>query len=129
MHGSDNVASEGRDLLMLFLLSDVGEDDAPTRIRVGSHLDVPPILEPASDRGLTFMEIAERAVPATGHGPVALATGRAGDVYLCHPFPVHAAQPHRGTEPKFMAQPPLLPVGPLRDDSPVAAAIRRGLAG
>lgn len=123
-----NVASRGRALLMLFLFSDVGEDDAPTRIRAGSHLDVPPILEPAGDAGLTFVELAERAVPATEHRPVALATGRAGDVYLCHPFLVHAAQPHRGTEPKFMAQPPLLPAGPLREDSPVAAAIRRGLA-
>jgi len=37
-----NLRSRGRALLMLFLFSDVGEDDAPTRIRVGSHLDVPP---------------------------------------------------------------------------------------
>jgi hypothetical protein len=35
-----NVASRGRALLMLFLFSDVGEKDAPTRIRVGSHLDM-----------------------------------------------------------------------------------------
>jgi hypothetical protein len=27
---------------------------------------------------------------------------------LCHPFIAHAAQAHRGTTPKFMAQPPLL---------------------
>ncbi|QFG25902.1 phytanoyl-CoA dioxygenase family protein [Actinomadura sp. WMMB 499] len=124
-----NVASKGRALLMLFLFSDVGEDDAPTRIRVGSHLDVPPILAPAGEGGVAFMDLAGRAVPATEHRPLALATGRAGDVYLCHPFLVHAAQPHRGTEPKFMAQPPLLPAGPVREDSPVAAAIRRGLAG
>ena len=37
----------------------------------------------------------------------ALATGKAGTVYLCHPFIVHAAQDHHGTSPKFMAQPPL----------------------
>jgi len=35
-----NVASRGRALLMLFLFSDIGEDDAPTRIRIGSHLDI-----------------------------------------------------------------------------------------
>jgi hypothetical protein len=29
------------------LFSDVGEDDAPTRIRVGSHLDVPAALAAA----------------------------------------------------------------------------------
>ncbi|QKG26615.1 phytanoyl-CoA dioxygenase family protein [Actinomadura verrucosospora] len=122
-----NLASKGRTLLMLFLFSDVGEDDAPTRIRVGSHLDVPPILEPAGDEGVAFMDIPGKAVPASEHRPVALATGRAGDVYLCHPFLVHAAQPHHGTEVKFMAQPPLLPSGPLPETSPVRTAIQRGL--
>ncbi|XRQ02856.1 phytanoyl-CoA dioxygenase family protein [Actinomadura welshii] len=122
-----NVTSKGRALLMLFLFSDVGEEDAPTRVRAGSHLDVPPILEPAGDEGLAFMDVAARAVPASEHRPVALATGRAGDVYLCHPFLVHAAQPHRGTEPRFMAQPPLAPSGPLPASSPVRIAIDRGL--
>ncbi|MEU5879594.1 phytanoyl-CoA dioxygenase family protein [Spirillospora sp. NPDC047279] len=130
-----NLASKGRRLLLLFLFSDVGTDDAPTRVRVGSHLDVPPILEPAGDAGLAFMDLAERAVPASEHRPVAYATGRAGDVYLCHPFLVHAAQPHHGTEPRFMAQPPLQPAGDAeltldRADgayTPVEVAIRRGL--
>ena len=39
-----NVTSRGRALLMLFLFSDVSERDAPTRIRIGSHLDVARIL-------------------------------------------------------------------------------------
>ena len=34
-----NSRSRGRALLMLFLFSDVSETDAPTRIRVGSHLE------------------------------------------------------------------------------------------
>jgi hypothetical protein len=46
-----NLRSEGSALLMLFLLSDVG-DDAPTRIRVGSHVDVPALLASAGERGL-----------------------------------------------------------------------------
>ncbi|MEW2358867.1 phytanoyl-CoA dioxygenase family protein [Spirillospora sp. NPDC029432] len=125
-----NLASRGRALLMLFLFSDVAEEDAPTRVRVGSHLDVPPILEPAGDAGLPFMELAGKAVPATEHRPTAYATGRAGDVYLCHPFLVHAAQKHHGTRPRFMAQPPLLPAGDApAADSAVAGAIRRGLGG
>ena len=33
-----NLRSRGRALLMLFLFSEVGEADAPTRILVGSHL-------------------------------------------------------------------------------------------
>ncbi|SNS19935.1 Phytanoyl-CoA dioxygenase (PhyH) [Actinomadura meyerae] len=122
-----NVESKGRALLMLFLFSDVSEDDGPTRIRVGSHLDVPPILEPAGAAGVPFMELAGKAEAATEHRPLALATGRAGDVYLCHPFLVHAAQAHRGTRPRFMAQPPLLPSGPLPAASPVRVAIERGL--
>jgi hypothetical protein len=124
-----NLRTRGRALLMLFLFSEVGEQDAPTRVRVGSHLDVPPVLEPFGDAGAEFFELATRAVPASEHRPVALATGAPGDVYLVHPFLVHAAQPHHGTEPRFMAQPPLLPTGDLDLDAPtpVAAAIRRGL--
>ena len=127
-----NVSSRGRALLMLFLFSDVGVDDAPTRIRVGSHLDVPPLLNPAGEVGLSFMELAEKLGPQSDR-PVELATGEAGDVYLCHPFLIHAAQPHRGSTPRFMAQPPLIPSEPLRvhrEDgaySPVEIAMRRGL--
>ena len=129
-HYRVNVASEGRALLMFFLFSETGEDDAPTRVRVGSHLDVAPLLEPHGEQGLTMTEISTRAVPATEHRPIALATGRPGDVYLCHPFLVHAAHPHRGTRPRFIAQPPLSPAEPYdldRGTSPVERAIRRGL--
>lgn len=66
--------------------------------------------------------------------PFALATGQAGDVYLCHPFLIHAAQRNRAGRPKFMAQPPLLLREPCVLDradgaySPVEQAIRDGLA-
>lgn len=102
-----NVNSKARGLLMLFLFSDVTEQDAPTLIKVGSHFDVAKILEPEGEAGLSFMELAQRldTIPAKEE---IVATGKAGTVYLCHPFIVHAAQNHRGTTPKFMAQPPLL---------------------
>ena len=64
---------------------------------------------------------------------LALATGEAGTVYLCHPFLVHAAQMHFGAVPRFMAQPPLQPAEPFRlhrrdgDYSPVEIAIRQAL--
>lgn len=124
-----DVRSSGRALLLLFLFSDVGEHDAPTRVRLGSHLDVAPLLLPAGEAGREFFELAAEAEVASAHRPEALATGQAGDVWLCHPFVVHSAQPHRGTTPKFMAQPPLLPTGTydLDGDSPVERAIRRGL--
>lgn len=107
-----NVRSNGRALLMLFLFSDVGKDDAPTRIRVGSHLDVARVLSASGDAGLSFMEVAGK-LPDLPHRDEVLATGEAGTVYLCHPFIAHAAQPHRGKTPRFLAQPPLQLKEPL----------------
>jgi len=127
-----NLRSRGRALLMLFLFSDVGTDDAPTRIRVGSHLEVPPIVAPAVEDGMSFLDLA-RHLGEGSTRPTAYATGSAGDVYLCHPFLVHAAQAHRGTEPRFIAQPPLEPADDLKIEqtgweySPVERAIRIGL--
>ncbi|MDE3201337.1 MAG: phytanoyl-CoA dioxygenase family protein [Acidobacteriota bacterium] len=130
-----NVRSRGRALLMLFLFSDVGEDDAPTRIRKGSHLRVPRVLAHAGERGLSVLEISVAAAQGTEGMAEALATGPAGTVYLCHPFLVHAAQRHRGRQPKFMAQPPLYlrePLELVRGDgqySPLERSIRLGLDG
>jgi hypothetical protein len=126
-----NVYSKGRLLLLLFLFSDIDTDDAPTRLRVGSHLDVARMLAPAGEEGLSLREITANGLAETAHRPEAFATGEAGTVYLCHPFTVHAAQPHRGTHPRFLAQPPLLPreeVNLQRGDgeySPVELAILR----
>jgi hypothetical protein len=129
-----NVCSKGRALLMLFLFSDVGPDDAPTRIRAGSHLELARILAPAGEDGRSLGELAGNGFAETADFPEVAATGDAGTVYLCHPFLVHAAQPHRGTRPRFMAQPPLLPAsGQLRltrddgDYSPVELAIRNAI--
>ena len=127
-----NARSKGRALLMLFLFSDVGDDDAPTRIRVGSHVEIARRLAPAGDAGLSLRELAANGFAETAQCREVLATGDAGTVYLCHPFLVHAAQPHRGSRPRFMAQPPLLPASPLgldieRGDAPVERAIRAAL--
>lgn len=127
-----NVRSRDRALLMLFLFSDVGEQDAPTRLRIGSHLRVARILEPAGESGLTARELIDR-LEETSECPEALAVGEAGTVYLCHPFIAHAAQAHHGSQPRFMAQPPLLPREPLslaradKNYSPVEQAIRHAL--
>ena len=124
-----NITSRGRALLMLFLFSDIGENDAPTRIRVGSHFDMARFLAPAGDAGMSHLVLGQMGAGR----PQALATGEAGTVYLCHPFLVHAAQMHRGSVPRFLAQPPLHPAEPLRlhredgDYSPVEIAIRQAL--
>jgi hypothetical protein len=128
-----NVHSKGRALLMLFLFSDVGEDDAPTRIRAGSHVDIARMLAPAGEAGLSLRELAANGFDESAHRRQLLASGAAGTVYLCHPFLVHAAQPHRGTRPRFLAQPPLLPKEPLAldrengDHSPVELATIQAL--
>lgn len=128
-----NVFSRERALLMLFLFSDVGPDDAPTRVRVGSHLDVAHLLQPAGSDGILGTEASVLAARASRTRPVISATGDAGDVYLCHPFLVHAAQRIRGHNPRLLAQPPLAHREPFTmdreedTDAPVEAAIRRGL--
>ncbi|WP_114951397.1 phytanoyl-CoA dioxygenase family protein [Sphingosinicella terrae] len=130
-----NIHSQGRTLLMLFLLTDVGEADAPTRLRVGSHRDVARDLAPHGAAGRTLGELAADDFASSADRAVALAVGEAGTVYLCHPFLVHAAQPHFGTRPRIIAQPPLLPAPNLdpeeavAQDFPVWRAIRLALDG
>jgi len=126
-----NWHSKNRGLLMLFLYSDIGEEDAPTRIRAGSHLDIARLLKPHGERGLSLLEMAAQ-FPSLPEREEKTATGTAGTVYLCHPFLIHAAQPHRGTEPRFLAQPPLLLRKELmrnpEDLSPVEQAIQLGIS-
>lgn len=127
-----NVRSRGRALLMLVLYSDVTDADAPTIIYKRSHIDVAKLLYPEGAQGLSFIELADRLRKLPEHENVS-AVGKAGTVYLCHPFLVHAAQPHRGTAPKFMAQPPLLLPNELTIENsntgyaPVEQAIRLAL--
>ncbi|HEY0628123.1 MAG TPA: phytanoyl-CoA dioxygenase [Sphingomicrobium sp.] len=124
-----NINSRGRALLMLFLFSDVDADDAPTLLRAGSHHDIARQLAPAGEEGLTLRELAAEGFAGSAGRDEVLAVGEAGTVYLCHPFIVHSSQPHRGSTPRFMAQPPLLPREPISlhrsDDlySPVEQAI------
>ena len=129
-----NWRSKNRGLLMLFLYSDIGENDAPTRIKVGSHLDIARLLKPQGERGLSLLELAAQ-FPLLPERKEITATGNAGTVYLCHPFLIHAAQPHKGKEPRFLAQPPLLLKRELMQEgetgnfSPVEVAIQMGVSG
>lgn len=123
-----NVKSKGRALLMLVLYSDVSESDAPTIIYEGSHIDVARILSKEGDEGLSFMELAGRLNELPKRKEV-YAIGKAGTVYLCHPFLVHSAQSHRGSVPKFMAQPPLLLRGEfsISDSNDVRSLVERAI--
>jgi hypothetical protein len=129
-----NILSRGRALLMLFLFTEVDEADAPTRIRVGSHRSFARHIAPQGKAGVSLRQLLNEGYDWGGAMPEALATGGPGTVYLCHPFLIHSAQPHYGTRPRIIAQPPLMPRGELgleRQDSafsPVEIAIREALA-
>jgi hypothetical protein len=103
--GGWGVSGRPQTLLLLILLSDVGPHDAPTRIRAGSQRDVVKILD---ERVLESIEAGPLVDQASRERPLAHATGVPGDVYVVHPFTVHAAQEHLGSEPRFMAQLPLM---------------------
>lgn len=128
-----NYLSRSRAMLMLFLFTDCGPDDAPTRVRTGSHLPMARQLATHGEAGISLADLAAEGFASSDHCDVTLATGEAGTVWLLHPFTVHAAQAHRGTRPRFIAQPGLGFSEPLalnRADgaySPVELAVRRAL--
>ncbi|WP_315986838.1 hypothetical protein [Streptomyces sp. Isolate_219] len=66
-----NVESRDCALRMFFLFSDVGEGDAPTRIRVGSHLDAARVLEPEGETAWT-----PESLPGAQRPPPGIARSR-----------------------------------------------------
>lgn len=119
--GTWAVSGRPETMLLLILFSDVGPDDAPTRIRAGSQRDSAGAL---ADGVFDFMEAAGMVERASSERPVVHATGQPGDIYLVHPFTVHAAQEHLGTEPRFMSQLPVILTSPLTPEgsTPLARA-------
>ncbi len=108
--GGALCGARSQTMLLLTLLSDVGPDDAPTRIRIGSQRDAAAVLD---GQAIDPFEAGPLVDAASAHRPLAYATGQPGDVYLVHPLTVHAADEHRGGEPRFMAQTPLFLTAPL----------------
>jgi Phytanoyl-CoA dioxygenase (PhyH) len=121
--GSWAVSGRPHTVLLLTLLSDVGIDDAPTRIRAGSHRDVAALLD---DTVLQPTEAGPMVDEVSADRPVRYATGQPGDMYVVHPFTVHAADEHRGRTPRFMAQSPVMLTAPLEpaSSSPLACAFQ-----
>lgn len=103
--GSWTVSGKPQTMLLLTLLSEVGPDDAPTRVRIGSHRDVAAAF--AEQPNPAASELWEMIDAASATRPVAYVTGMPADVYLIHPFCVHAADEHRGATPRFMSQAPI----------------------
>ncbi|HET7668351.1 MAG TPA: mitomycin antibiotics/polyketide fumonisin biosynthesis protein [Mycobacterium sp.] len=117
--GSWTVTGRPHTLLLLTLLSEIGPDDAPTRIRVGSHHDVARVLGPEPVEFVAAGRLVDRVSAAR---EVVRATGDPGDMYAVHPFTVHPADIHRGRTPRFMAQAPIVLSAPLTPSSTSALA-------
>lgn len=126
-----NFHSRGRSMLMLFLFTDCGPDDAPTRVRLGSHKPMARQLAKYGEAGASLETLAKEGFASSDHCDIALATGEAGTIWLLHPFTVHAAQAHHGTRARFIAQPGLglhAPFDVEHGKSPVERAIQLALA-
>ena len=98
---------------MLFLFSEVGEQDAPTRIRVGSHLDVPQVLETYGEDGASGLALAPELVAASD-APAARPRHRRPRATSSCATRSWCTRRSRttGRGPRFMAQPPLMPAAP-----------------
>lgn len=113
------VSGRPHTVLVLTLLSEVGPDDAPTRIRVCSHRDVAGVLGPEP---IDFVEAGALVDQVSRGRQVAHATGRPGDMFVVHPFTAHAADVHRGSTPRFMSQAPVVLAEALGPRGPEALA-------
>ena len=112
--GTWTVTGRPHTVLLLTLLSEVSATDAPTRIRAGSHHDVARVLGPDP---VELAEMGRLVDEASTHRAVVHATGAPGDMYIVHPFTAHAADVHRGSRPRFMAQAPVMLSSPLTPTS------------
>ncbi|MER6947586.1 phytanoyl-CoA dioxygenase [Nonomuraea sp. NPDC000554] len=111
--GSWGVSGRPETLLLLLLFSEVGQDDAPTRIRAGSQRDVAGLLgEQVED----VFALGPQLDEVSRDRPLAWATGQPGDAFVVHPLTVHAADQHFGTRPRFMAQLPIQLAKPFAPD-------------
>jgi hypothetical protein len=128
-----HIDSRDQGLLPIFILSDIGPGDGGTAIDLGSHKITARVLADAEPDGLDLRELCKR-VAAHPLGKIVEATGRAGDLFLNHPFMRHARSPNTGTSVRFICNPCIIlhePMNLKRDDpsgySPVEAAIVRAL--
>jgi hypothetical protein len=96
-----NIRSRARGLLALFLLTDAGPEDAPTRLMRGSHLYVPEFLAPYGEAGacsdsVFWRESRARHRPGRRRLPLPSVHGAHGDVAaLRHGSADHRAAGHQ----------------------------------
>jgi hypothetical protein len=123
-HHRARLSAQG--LLPLFLFSDVVAGG--TLIAPGSHRLAARILHEHEPHGLSPNELSGAVREAVDVDTAEEANGEAGDVILCHPLVLHAANPNRSSNPRVMANPRVGLTRPARDRgihlSPVEAVLR-----
>jgi hypothetical protein len=87
----------------IFLWDDVGPDDGPTLLAVGSHHAVARLLNDAEPEGVPGEEIGRFVNRQLPVGETVAATGSAGDVIICHPFLAHSVNPVGPMRPRYIS--------------------------
>ena len=108
VHAGDQV------LTPIFLWQDVGENDGPTLLAAGSHQEVARLLAEHEPDGIAGDRIGDVVNQHVQPSRVDAATGRAGDVYVCHPFLAHSVNPVGCARPRFISNVAVHGRGPLR---------------
>jgi len=128
-----HVTSGEQVLTPIFLWSDVGNDDSPTLLAVGSHYAVARLLADREPEGVSGPDIVGWVNSAIDPKVVAAATGEAGDLIVCHAFLAHSINPASPSGPRIISNLAVhghhsLEVGPTTyAKSPVEAAIQQAL--
>ncbi|MEO6908591.1 MAG: phytanoyl-CoA dioxygenase family protein [Abditibacteriaceae bacterium] len=99
-----HLNSRDQGILSIFLFSDIEHGDGGTAISVGSHKITARVLEDADPEGLDVNELARR-VGSYPRENVLEATGQAGDVFIMHPFMLHARSINTGNRVRFICNP------------------------
>ena len=138
-------------LVLIALYSDVAATHGGTALARGSHrcaarallragrAGLSPRDLSAATRAATRLDGEDEALTTGAAWPVAEATGRAGDMYLCHPLLLHARSKHLGARGdaalvRFMAHPAVRLHAPLRvasgsraDDAEALTPVERAI--
>jgi hypothetical protein len=129
------IDSAEQGLVCLQLFTDIEPGGGGTAVRVGSHRYTARILQQAGPNGLTEHELSRRAEAATRDLSVVEVIGSAGDIFLMHPFTVHASSSNTSGRVRIAANKPVHLYKPMNlmrrnplDYSPVELAIVNALA-
>jgi hypothetical protein len=100
-----HVDSSNQGLLSLFIFSEIQPGDGGTAYVPGSHAATARILLESEPLGLEHEELTRRVTCQVDKSRGIEATGMPGDVFLLHPFMLHARSPNTGSRVRFICNP------------------------